>query len=63
MDGTQVNGSRVGGMSESKTWARTPKLVHMSQKRKKWTTKSIPVSPKEHSRINSQLGGGCGDHL
>ena len=62
VDGAQANDSRVGGMSAPKPWASAPKQALMGQKSGKLAKNSLPVSPYEHSSINSRFGGGCADH-
>jgi hypothetical protein len=62
VDGAQANDLRFGGMSSPKTRAGTPKLALMGQKTGKLAKSSLPVSPYEHSRINSRFGGGCADY-
>ncbi len=49
-------------MSAPKPWASAQKQALMGQKMRKLAKNSFPVSPSEHSRINSGFGGGCADH-
>jgi hypothetical protein len=56
VDDAQANDSRVGGVSAPKTWDKAPKKAPMGQKTGKLVKNSLPVSPHEHSSINSRFG-------
>jgi hypothetical protein len=62
VDGAQANYSGAAGMSAPAAWGKARKHAPRGRKRGELANNSLPVSPYEHSRINSRLGGGYADH-
>jgi hypothetical protein len=62
VDGAQANFAGAAGMSASAAWARAQKQSQLSPNGWKSAMNPKLVSPYEHSRINSRLGGGYADH-
>ena len=62
VDGAQTNFARAADMSAPAVRAKAQKRRPGSLKNEKSAPNSTLVSPYEHSRINSRIGGGFADH-
>jgi len=65
VDGAQANIAGVAGMSAPAARAKARKQAQQAQqgqKGEKSAAHPVPVSPCEHSCINSRCGGGYADH-